>query len=366
MTNARGFDVAWFGALCDDDAEYLGVAAPDLLSSWQHCSDLVGVVDRLAFDSVLLPSGYELGIDTVSFAAAMAPSLANLAPLVAVRCGEVWVPTLARQLATIDEILGGRLRINIISSDLPGQSIDSEPRYARTLAEMHALRSLMSGQAADVPGASSPVQPSRILRNRAAAPPLYFGGLSEAAREVAAEAADVYLMWPDTVDGAASIVADMRMRAAKHGRELRFGYRTHIVVRETEDEARQAASLLVSRLDPEEGAAIRSRSLDAASFGVGQQQDLRSRADDEGYVSRHLWTGIGRARSGCGAAIVGDPQQVADELRAYAEIGMDTFILSGYPHRQEAERFAELVLPLLNQTEADHQTKARGAAHDHR
>jgi alkanesulfonate monooxygenase len=346
-------DIAWFGALCDDDAEFLGEPAPALASSWEHCSELVRTVDGLGFDSVLLPSGYELGIDTVAFAAAIAPQLRGLSPLVAVRCGEVWLPTLARQLGTLDQILAGRLRVNIISSDLPGQSMSSEERYARTLATMRGLRTLMGGGrlnlTADLTAGlvADEVNAPRILRNAPRVPPLYFGGLSPAAREVAAQEADVYLMWPDTVDGAAAVVTDLTDRADRWGRQLRFGYRTHVVVRETEAEARAAAAALVSKLDDAHGASIRSRSLDAASFGVNQQSGLRSIADADGYVGRHLWTGVGRARSGCGAAIVGDPHQVAAELRAYAEVGMDSFILSGYPHIQEAERFATLVLPLL-------------------
>jgi alkanesulfonate monooxygenase len=174
--------------------------------------------------------------------------------------------------------------------------------------------------------------------------PFYFGGLSEPAREVAAQAADVYLMWPDTVPAVAAIVDDLRARAAAHGRALRFGYRCHVIVRETEAEARAAARELVSRLDDDAGAAIRSRSLDTASAGVARQGEMRDEADDEGYVEDNLWTGIGRARSGAGAAIVGDPDQVRAKLDAYRDLGIDAFILSGYPHERECDRFADLVL----------------------
>jgi alkanesulfonate monooxygenase len=125
---------------------------------------------------------------------------------------------------------------------------------------------------------------------------------------------------------------------------LRFGYRVHVVVRDTEAEARAAADRLVSRLDAATGDAIRARSLDSASAGVRRQAELRDAATDDGYVEDHLWTGIGRARSGCGAAIVGDPDQVAAKLQRYADLGIDAFILSGYPHAAEADRFARDVL----------------------
>ena len=141
---------------------------------------------------------------------------------------------------------------------------------------------------------------------------------------------------------------EMDSRAAKHGRTLRYGWRSHVIVRETEAEARAAAAHLVAALDDEEGRRIRERSLDSGSAGVRRQAELRDAATDDGFVEDHLWTGIGRARSGCGAAIVGDPDQVLAKLEAYRDLGIEAFILSGYPHREEAERFARLVLPHLD------------------
>lgn len=339
-------EVSWFSALCDDDYELLGVPDPALASSFEHCRDIALAADRNGFDAILMPSGYALGIDTVAFAAGMAPLLERLAALVAVRVGELWVPQLARQLATLDQMLGGRLLVNIISSDLPGQELASEPRYRRTLEIMTVLRQLLDGRPVSFHGefVDLELDPPKARTVSGRCPPLYFGGLSPAAREVAAQQADVYLMWPDTVEGCAEVVSDLRARAAAHGRELRYGLRVHVIVRETEGEARAAASHLVSQLDDVTGAAIRERSLDTASAGVARQGELRSDADDEGYVTRHLWTGIGRARSGAGAAIVGDPDQVIATLDAYRSVGIDAFILSGYPHLPECDRFARLVL----------------------
>jgi len=339
-------EVAWFGALCDDDYEYLGVADTALASSFEHCRDITLATEAGGFDAILLPSGYALGIDPVAFAAGVAPLLRQVQPLVAVRLGELWVPQLARQLATLDQMLGGRLLVNIISSDLPGQDLASEPRYRRTLETMTVLRSLLNGQAVSFHGEHLDVEvdPPRITTVSGVCPPFYFGGLSPAAREVAAQAADVYLMWPDTLSAVGAIADDLRSRAAARGRTLRFGYRVHVIVRPTEAEAREAARRLVSRLDTDTGAAIRDRSLDTASAGVARQGALRDEADDEGYVEDNLWTGVGRARSGAGAAIVGDPDQVRAKLDAYRELGIDAFILSGYPHLDECVRVARDVL----------------------
>ncbi len=247
-------------------------------------------------------------------------------------------------------MLGGRLKVNIISSDLPGETLASAPRYARTTEAMHILKTLLNGEPLDHEGEfwTLKLDPPRIGTVSGKAPQLYFGGLSEDAREAAAKGCDVYLMWPDKREAVADIIADMRARAARHGRTLRFGYRAHMIVRETEDEARSAADRLLSKLDAAQGAAIRAKSLDSTSAGVAAQAALRENAGDDGYAESNLWTGIGRARSGCGAAIVGDPDQVIAKLNDYRAMGIEAFILSGYPHAAEADLVARHVLPRID------------------
>ncbi|MGA1074424.1 MAG: LLM class flavin-dependent oxidoreductase [Ilumatobacteraceae bacterium] len=339
-------EMSWFSALCDDDYEFLGVPDPALRSSWEHCRNIVLTADRYGFDNVLLPSGYALGIDNTVFAAGMAP-MTSLRMLLAIRCGEVVVPQLARQIATLDQMMGGRLTINIISSDVPGEVLDSEPRYRRSTEIMFALRELLDGRPLDLHGEflDLTVDPPGARTVSGRSPLFYFGGLSPAARECAAAGADVFLMWPDTTEMVLVVKADMDARAAAKGRTLRYGWRSHVIVRETEDEARAAARRLLSKLDPAEGEAIRKRSLDSASAGVANQAALRESADDEGYVERHLWTGVGRARSGAGAAIVGDPDQVRGKIEELIDAGIEAFILSGYPHAAECDLFARHVLP---------------------
>ncbi|MDZ7588826.1 MAG: LLM class flavin-dependent oxidoreductase, partial [Parasphingorhabdus sp.] len=252
--------------------------------------------------------------------------------------------------ATLDQILGGRLTVNIISSDLPGETLESNPRYARTLEIMQILRAMLNGEHLSHKGEFYQLEldPPRMKTVSGKCPPLYFGGLSPAAREAAAQGCDVYLMWPDTMDKVRENIADLSARAAKHGRTLKFGYRAHVIVRDTEDEARAYADRLLSKLDADAGAAIREKSLDAKTHGVARQAELRGAADGDGFVEDNLWTGIGRARSGCGAAIVGNPDQVLAKLRAYQDEGIDAFILSGYPHAAECDLFARHVLPHIN------------------
>jgi len=342
-------EYAWFAALCDDDYEFLGVPDPALRSSWSHCRDIVLAAERNGFDNVLLPSGYALGIDATAFASAIAIETSRIKLLLAVRLGELVVPQLARQIATLQQIAGGRLVINAISSDLPGEAMSSEDRYRRTTESIAVLRTLLRGERADFDGqfVTAHVDAPRIAVDWPHDPVVYFGGLSEAARECAAESCDVYLMWPDTTQQMTEVMREMDSRAARFGRTLRYGWRSHVIVRESEDEARAAASRLLSRLDADTGAAIRAKSLDSKSAGVARQSELRESADSDGYIERHLWAGVGRARSGAGIAIVGDPDQVAGKLREIRDAGVDTFILSGYPHLAECDLVARHVLPQL-------------------
>ena len=356
----RQCEVSWFSALCDDDYEFLGVPDAALKSSYEHCRNIVLAAEKGGFDNILLPSGYSLGIDSTAFAAALAPLTRTIRMLLAVRVGEAWPPQLARQIASIDRMMptdpalggdnrSGRLTINIISSEMPGESLGSAARYARTVELMQILKTLLNGQPLDHQGEhwSLKVDPPRITTVSGRCPPLYFGGLSPDARDAAAKVADVYLMWPDTMPAVRDIIADMTARAASYGRTLKFGYRAHVVVRDTEEEARASAARLVSKLDADRGSEIRAKSLDSTSVGVQRQADLRAAAGDEGYIEDNLWTGIGRARSGCGAAIVGNPDQVLAKLDAYTQEGIEAFILSGYPHAAECDLFARHVLPRM-------------------
>ena len=342
-------EVSWFSALCDDDYEFLGVPEPQLASSFEHCRAIALTAEAGGFDNLLLPSGYALGIDTFAFGAALATSLRRMRILTAIRCGEMWPPQMARQIATLDRLMDGRLTVNIISSDLPGETLSSAQRYGRTVEVMTILKTLLNGKPLKHDGEfyQLDLAPPRITTTSGKCPPLYFGGLSEDAREAAAVGADVYLMWPDRMEAVKAVVHDLTARAAGRGRKLRFGYRVHVIVRETEALARAAADRLLSRLDDAEGAAIRAKSLDSESVGVRRQAELRQAASGDGFVEDNLWTGIGRARSGCGAAIVGDPDQVLAKLNAYRALGIDAFVLSGYPHAAEADLFARHVLPRL-------------------
>lgn len=343
-------EVSWFSALCDDDFEFLGVPDGALRSSWPHCRDIVKTADDLGFNNVLLPSGYIPGQNTLTFAGGMAALVEQISLLVAIRCGEYHPPMLARAIASLDHMLEGRLTINIISSDMPGTKLESAARYQRSREVIQILKQAWTQDRIQFKGDFYEFDlPTHAVKpyQQNGGPLLYFGGISESARELCAEHCDVFLMWPETEENIADTLKDMSERAAKYDRTIDFGLRIHVIVRETEEEARQAADRLVSKLDDETGQQLKHRSQDSKSAGVQRQDALRDAADPYGYIEPHIWSGIGRARSGCGSAIVGDPDQVLAKINRYIDMGMRAFILSGYPHKDECELFAKHVLPKL-------------------
>jgi len=346
----QGAEVAWFAPLCSDDFRHLGVPDGNLRSDWANTSRIVERADELGFRNILCPSSYQVGQDTLTFAAAVAHKTRRMNLLAAIRCGEVQPAMLARTVATLDHILEGRLTLNVISSDFPGQQEDSAYRYRRSWEVVEILKQAWTqdeinyvGQIYQLKGLST--DPVRPYQN--GGPLLYFGGYSPDALALCGAHCDTYLMWPEPKDMLAQRMRDVHAQAEKHGRLLDYGLRVHMIVRDTEAEAREYAEELVSRLDDEKGREIRQRALDAKSLGVSLQSANRDRADAEGYVEPHLWTGVGRARSGCGAALVGNVDQILSEIEAYQKMGIRAFIFSGYPHLDECEIFGAKVLPQL-------------------
>lgn len=178
-------------------------------------------------------------------------------------------------------------------------------------------------------------------------PPLYFGGSSEAAHELAAKHVDAYLTRGEPPAAVAEKIADVRARAARHGRSVRFGVRLHVIVRETSEAAWDAADELISHLDDATIAAAQANYVKMDSEGQRRMAALHGGDRNKLEVAPNLWAGVGLVRGGAGTALVGDPETVAARLLEYADLGVDSFVLSGYPHLEEAYRFAELVFPLL-------------------
>ena len=343
-------EVSWFSALCSDDYQFLGVPDGELRSSWDHCSKIVKNAEKHGFRNILCPSSYQVGQDTLSFVAGCAPITDKINFLAAVRCGEMQPIMLARTLATLDHMLEGRLTVNIISSDFPGQKEESNFRYQRSREVVEILKQAWSVDEINYQGkiynfqglTTDPVKPYQI-----GGPLLYFGGYSPAALELCGQHCDVYLMWPEKIDQLKQRMTSVNAIAQNYNRKLDYGLRVHVIVRDTEVEAKEYAEFIVSKLDDEYGQKIRERALDATSLGVANQTKNRDIADEYGYIEPNLWTGIGRARSGCGAALVGSTDQILSKIEEYRKMGIKSFIFSGYPHIEESNHFGNKVMPQL-------------------
>ncbi|MEF9386410.1 FMNH2-dependent alkanesulfonate monooxygenase [Ralstonia solanacearum species complex bacterium KE056] len=344
------------------DSRYLGTAEGARQVDQAYLQQVAVAADTLGYEGVLIPTGRSCE-DPWIVAASLIPATRRLRFLVAVRPGLV-APTLAaRMAATFDRLSQGRLLVNLVTGGDPGELagdglfLDHAQRYEASAEFIRIWRETLAasheGAALDYTGQHLSVKGARVLFPPAQRPhpPVYFGGSSEAAHELAAEQVDTYLTWGEPPAAVADKIVDVRRRAARHGRTVRFGIRLHVIVRETEDAAWQAADQLISRLDDDTVARAQEafRKMDSA----GQQRMAalhangikRGRAELE--ISPNLWAGVGLVRGGAGTALVGDPHTVAARMREYADLGIDTFVLSGYPHLEEAYRFAELVFPLL-------------------
>ena len=349
-TEKRICEVAWFDDLCGGDTAFLGTVDPSRRSSFAHCSDIMETADRMGFTNILLPTSYVVGQEVIPFAAAMAPKVKNINMLAAIRTGEIHPPMLARHLATLDHILEGRLTVNIINSDLPGTKEDHEMRYRRCGEVIEILQQAWTQDEINFDGEfykiKMPADPAKPYQQNGG-PLLYFGGISPGSKEVCAKYCDVFLMWPEPEDSIYATMQDMSARAAAHGRVIDFGLRIHIIVRDTEGEARGYAKELMSKFDADVAEKLKHRTQDSKSAGVQRQDEFRKQADPDDFVEPMLWTGIGRARSGCGGAIVGTPEQILAKLNRYMDMGIRSFILSGYPLIEECELFGKYVLPHL-------------------
>ena len=302
-------------------------------------------------------------MDPLAFALAAQPHTNSIKPIVALRMGEIYPTTLSRQLATLDKVSQGRFIINAISSDFPGQKVSAHERYGRTGEILNILiqgwekdEINFSGKYYDVHLDSAPAKCK--YNNR---PLIYFGGISPEAKEIAAKYADVYLMWPEKMDMMRQTIEEVSSLAAKYGRVIDFGLRIHMIVRPTEKEARDYAKKLISKLDENEALNIRSRHQDGVSYGVYRQDELRKQADIDGFIEPLVWSYVGKVFSGCGSALVGSGEQVADKLHQYMDIGFRAFIHSGFPLLQECDHFGKLVMPRLPVVSLGNHYKTRKA-----
>jgi len=344
------------------DSRYLGTSEGARRIDLDYLRQIAQAADTLAYTGVLIPTGRSCE-DPWVIASALLPLTRRLKFLVAVRPG-LTTPTLAaRMAATFDRLSGGRLLVNLVTggdeSELEGDGIflDHAARYVQSAEFIRVWREVLAashtGQVVNFDGEHIRVKDAKLLFPplQHPHPPVYFGGSSKAAHALAAEQVEAYLTWGEPPAAVAEKIADVKARAAAHGRAVEFGIRLHVIVRETEEQAWAAADALISRLDDDTVARAQQAFAKMDSEGqrrmaaLHKQGGARNRAALK--ISPNLWAGVGLVRGGAGTALVGNPQQVADRIREYEALGISKFIFSGYPHLEESYRFAELVFPLL-------------------
>ncbi|CAN5394151.1 FMNH2-dependent alkanesulfonate monooxygenase [soil metagenome] len=346
------------------DSRYLGTSQGSRIASFDYFKQIAVAADSLGYEGVLLPTGRSCE-DPWVLAASLIDATKRLKFLVALRPGLVQPVQSARMAATFDRLSGGRLLVNLVTGgdaeELEGDGLflDHADRYELSREFLTIWRETLTrshtGQAYDFDGDHLKVKGAKLLYPslNTPYPPIFFGGSSEEAHELAAQQLDTYLTWGEPPAAVAAKVADVRQRAAKYGRTLSLGIRLHVIVRETEEQAWRAAGELVSHLDESIVAAAQKKFSQMDSVGQRRMAELNKGKFNkanirEGLeVSPNLWAGVGLVRGGAGTALVGSPEQVAARITEYAELGLDYFIMSGYPHLEEAYRFAELVFPLL-------------------
>jgi alkanesulfonate monooxygenase len=348
-TGTDALDLLWFCQLAAD-GEFLG-AGPLRQPTLPYLSSLVETAAEMGFSSLLTATNFHAEHDAWTASVATLARTQGAGLLVAVRPGMFNPAIFAKMAATAAALFPGRLRLNIVTGSNPaenamyGDQESHDTRYARTREFMQLLRRLWTEPVVNFAGEFYRTEGAVLAPKPAPAIPLYLGGHSAAAQQLTAELADVYLVWGDTLETISGHLATMRQHEQRAGRRVRYGLRCHVIVRETEAEAWEAAERLISRIDPDVRAAFVAAADRADSEGQRRQRRLAS--GPSLVVEDHLWAGVGLARSGVGVAIVGNPEQVEAKLRAYQALGISTFILSGYPHLEECRRFGELVMPRL-------------------
>ncbi|GGC09964.1 alkanesulfonate monooxygenase [Oxalicibacterium flavum] len=365
-------NVFWF-IPTHGDSRYLGTSKGARQVDFDYMKQVAVAADTLGYDGVLLPTGRSCE-DAWVAASSLIGETKKLKFLVAVRPGLSTPGQAVRMAATFDRLSKGRLLINVVTGgdqaelEADGLWASHADRYEISSEFLRIWRASLAGEGGDAgfdfDGKHLQVKGAKTLYPpvQKPYPPLYFGGSSEAAHDLAAEQVDVYLTWGEPPAAVAEKIADIRARAAKHGRTVKFGIRLHVIVRETNEQAWRDADELIRYVDDDLIARAQASFSKMDSEGQRRMAALHGGRKDKLEVSPNLWAGVGLVRGGAGTALVGDAETVAARMQEYADLGIETFILSGYPHLEESYRFAELVFPLLGKgrTRADDEPTLTG------
>ncbi len=353
MTPAQDANILWF-LPTHGDGRHLGTQVGGRTVDHAYLAEIAQAADRLGYYGVLIPTGRSCE-DSWVVASSLVALTKQLRYLVAFRPGLLNPSLAARMAATFDRISNGRLLINIVTGGDPSENsgdgifLEHDERYEITAEFLTVWKALLTGEPVNYTGKHIRIEDGQILfpAVQQPHPPLFFGGSSDAGIEVAADLVDTYLTWGEPPALVAEKLSRAEAAAAKRCRKLTFGIRLHVIVRETAKEAWAAADDLIRYVDDATIAKAQARFASMDSVGQRRMAALHGGKRDSLEIAPNLWAGVGLVRGGAGTALVGDPDQVAARMKEYMALGIDHFILSGYPHLEEAYRFAELVFPRL-------------------
>jgi alkanesulfonate monooxygenase len=346
-------EIFWF-LPTSGDTRYLGKSDFGRPATNQYMRQIAVTAENLGYDGLLIPTGSSC-LDPWVTASSLVAVTQKIKLLVALRTSISGPTASARQAATLDQALAGRLLLNVVpggdAAELAAEGVHytHDQRYEAADEFLTIWRDLFAGKTVNFEGKHFNIKAAKnyFAPVTQPYPPLYFGGSSPAAHALAAKHVDAYLTWGEPLDAVAEKIADVRKRAAQHGRTVRFGVRFQVIVRETEEQAWAAAEELISHITDEDIAQAQQNFKSMDSVGQQRISQLHQGRRDKLVIAPNLWAGVGLVRGGAGTALVGSPENVAQRLKEYADLGVDTFVLSGYPHLEESIRFAELVFPLL-------------------
>lgn len=340
------------------DSRYLGTSKGARTVDHAYMKQIAVAADNLGYEGVLLPTGRSCEDPWIT-AASLIDATSRLKFLVALRPGVMTPALAARMAATFDRMSNGRLLLNLVTGgdekELKGDGVfeDHATRYQTANEYTTIWREILTrshqGESFSFQGERLQVEDAKLLYPpvQEPYPPLWFGGSSEPAQELAAAQVDSYLTWGEPPAAVKEKIDQLSQLAAVKGRRLSYGIRLHVIVRETNEAAWEAAEELLQYVSNDTIAAAQAKFAQMDSVGQQRMAALNGGSRDNLEVSPNLWAGVGLVRGGAGTALVGDPQTVAARIQEYADLGIDNFIFSGYPHLEEAYRFAELVFPLL-------------------
>jgi alkanesulfonate monooxygenase len=355
-----GLDLHWFLPINGDSRQLVGgghgvgtgSAGPLRQASLDYLATVAQAAEQVGFTGALTPTGAWCE-DAWLTTAMLVAHTRRLKFLVAFRPGFLSPTLAAQQAATYQRHSGGRLLLNVVTGGESseqrayGDFLDKDARYRRTAEFLHVVRALWRGETVDHHGEHLRVEDAVLDRLPDPVPPVYFGGSSPAAGDVAARYADVYLTWGEPPAQVAEKIAWMRGLAAEHGRTLRFGIRLHVITRDTSVVAWAHGESLLAAIDPAVIATVQAGLAASESEGQRRMRALHNGSTADLEIAPNLWAGVGLVRGGAGTALVGGHEEVADRIAEYHALGIDEFILSGNPHLEEAWWFGEGVLPIL-------------------